>query len=197
MPDPRPRRASPWRWPAAWALALGFLAAVVFLVPAAWIQWFFSPLDLERGSRAEPRPWLVLVPPPEVLPAAPMDEPQKRPPAPAPTPPPADWWTAAWRVRVADDVAAGTAAASEDSDRIVLDALGLPTDLAMIVRPDSVMAARLLLMQREDSFRFDELKPYLSAMTRAAAYRDLQSRVADMYDDFLRQDIMVTPRRDP
>lgn len=197
MPDPRPWRASPWRWPLAWAFVLGSLAALVFLVPASWIAWFFSPLDLEQGRTPEPRPWLVLVPPPEVLPEVPAAEPEKRPPPPVQAPPPADWWTAAWRVRAADDVAAGTAAAVEDSARVVLDALGLPTDLAMIVRPDSVMAARLLLMEREDGFRFDELKPYLSAMTRAAAYRDLQSRVADMYDDFLRQDIMVTPRRDP
>ncbi|MFN2370010.1 MAG: hypothetical protein ABR506_02525, partial [Candidatus Krumholzibacteriia bacterium] len=79
-----------------------------------------------------------------------------------------------------------------DSARILLDAVGLPVELAMIARPDSALAARLLLLRREDAMRFDALKPYLHAMGRSAMYRDLQARVADMYDDFLRQEIIVT-----
>ena len=131
----------------------------------------------------------MLVPPPEVTV---LDRGAPPPPLPAPgVPPAADWWTRGWRVRVADDLAVGLRPTAEDSSRVVLDALGLPTNLAMLVRPDSLLAARLLIMRREDGFRFDELKPYLQAMTRAAMYRDIQARAADMYDDFLHQDIIV------
>ena len=58
-------------------------------------------------------------------------------------------------------------------------------------RPDSVLAARLFLMQVEDSFRFDELKPYLQAMARSRDYADIMSRAADMYDNFLATEIMT------
>lgn len=170
---------------------MGLLLAGVFLVPQSWMDAFFSPLDLRPDDgRERPRPWLVLVPPPEV---AVLDR-SAPPPPPLPAaiePPAADWWARGWRVRVADDLAEGLRPTPEDSSRVVLDALGLPTNLAMLVRPDSLLAARLLIMRREDGFRFDELKPYLQAMTRAAMYRDIQARAADMYDDFLHQDIIV------
>ena len=185
------RRESPWRWPAAVGLTIGLLLAGVFLVPQSWFDAFFSPLDLGADDgRTKPRPWLVLVPPPQVAVldrGTPPAPPEPAPPEPAT----ADWWTRGWRVRVAEDLAAGLSPTPEDSSRVVLDALGLPTDLAMLVRPDSLLAARLLIMRREDGFRFDELKPYLQAMTRAAMYRDIQARAADMYDDFLHQDIIV------
>ena len=185
------RRGSPWRWPAAIGLTIGLLLAGVFLVPQSWLDAFFSPLDLQPDDGLkQPRPWLVLVPPPEVIAQDRRAPPP--PPLPAPSEPPvADWWTRSWRVRVADDLAASLRPTPEDSSRVVLDALGLPTNLAMLVRPDSLLAARLLIMRREDGFRFDELKPYLQAMTRAAAYRDIQARAADMFDDFLHQDIIV------
>ena len=185
------RRCSPWRWPAATAVALALLGGVLAL-PEAWIHRFFSPLDLDRGTGTPPRPWLVLSPPP-VIEAAPAHEPVRPRPEPEPpAPPAADWWTRGWQVRVAEDVAVATAPTAEDSSLVVLQALDLPVNLAMLARPDSVLAARLLLMQREDGLRFDELKPYLHAMSRAAAYRDIQSRAADMYGDFLKMDI-ITP----
>jgi hypothetical protein len=59
------------------------------------------------------------------------------------------------------------------------------------VRPDSVLASRLLILQQEDSFRFDELKPYFEAMARAHDYSDIMSRAADMYGEHLGSQIMV------
>ena len=47
------------------------------------------------------------------------------------------------------------------------------------------------MLQLEDSFKFDELKPYLRAMTKSRAYADILSRAADMYDDFLGTEIMT------
>ncbi len=58
-------------------------------------------------------------------------------------------------------------------------------------RPDSLLASRLFLLRVEDSFKFDELKPYLSAMARSRDYADIMSRAADMYDHFLAQEIMT------
>ena len=160
-------------------------------MPRAWIAFFFSPLDLDRFAATEAAaPWLVLLPPPEVAvaPETSADEPADRP---APTPPAPDWWTSAWRVRIADAQVEGFAATPRDSAHVLLDALHLSGDLSRLARPDSVIAARLLLLQREDSLRFDELKPYLHALARARVYRGVQARKADMYDDFLRQDIIV------
>ncbi|MFO7608168.1 MAG: hypothetical protein R6X35_03055 [Candidatus Krumholzibacteriia bacterium] len=189
---PMHRRASPWRWPAAVGLAVGLLLAGVFLVPRAWLDALFSPLDLERADRrAPPRPWLVLLPPPEIRVAAP-DRPDPPDPVPRALAPQPDWWVRGWRIRAAEDLATSLAPTPADSARILLDAVGLPVELAMIARPDSALAARLLLLRREDALRFDALKPYLHAMARSAMHRDLQARVADMYDDFLRQEIIVT-----
>lgn len=185
------RRESPWRWPAAAALAGALLAAVVFLVPPGWFGFLLGSRGVEPTAYREPRPWLVLVPPPEVQPAAPDAPAPLRPVRRDAEPPPADWWTRAWRVRVADDVARAVLPTPEDSSRVLLDAVGLPTNLAVLVRPDSVLAARLVLMRREDALHFAELEPYFHAMARAAMYRDLQSRVAFMYDDFLRQEVIV------
>lgn len=190
---PMHRRGSPWRWPVAVGLAVGVLLAGVFLVPRAWLDYLMTPLDLDRAVRhGPPRPWLVLLPPPQIRAALP-DEP---PPAPekalSPVVPEPDWWTLGWRVRVAEDLVRAVRPTPADSARVLLDAVGLPADLAMLARPDSALAVRLLLLQRHDGLRFDALKPYLLAMGRAAMYRDLQSRVADMDNDFLRQEIIVT-----
>ncbi len=185
------RRESPWRWPAAVALAGGLLAAVVGLVPPAWFAFLFGSRPLEPAAVRQPLPWLELLPPPVVQAAAPTARPPVVPVRREPEPPPADWWTRAWRVRVADDLSRAVQPTPEDSSRVLLEAVGLPVDLGLLVRPDSVLAVRLVLMQRVDALRFDELKPYLHAMARASMYRDLQSRVADMYDDVLHQEIIV------
>jgi hypothetical protein len=188
------RRGSPWRWPAAAFLALGVLLAGTLLTPRAWITWFLTPRDMSRlAERETPAPWLTLLPPP-VVEIAPPPRPERRtePPPPDTGPrPDADWWREGWRIRIAAAVGPSLQPTPEDSVRYLLTSLGLETDLVMRARPDSVMAVRLILLERESSFRFDELKPYFQAMTRARAYADLQSRVADMYDHFLASEIMA------
>ncbi len=124
-----------------------------------------------------------MVPPREV------PEPPTRP-VPA-TPPPNEWWQEGWRIRVAEASADVLRPTPADSVVFLLTTLGLPQDLLARARPDSVLEARLLLMVRKDAFRFDELKPYFGALTRARAHADLQSRVADMYDHHLASQIMV------
>ena len=188
---PMRRRESPWRWPVCCGVAITLLAGFVLWTPRSWIAGFFSPLDLERpGRRETPAPWLVLLPPPEVtVVSAPPAEPDLA--APPPPPRAADWWSRGWRIRVGAARDQDFAPTSEDSAHVLLQALHLDRNLDRLVRPDSVIAVRLLLLQREESLRFDELKPYLSAMARARAYRDIQARAADMYDDFLRQQIIV------
>lgn len=77
---------------------------------------------------------------------------------------------------------------------MALDLLGVTSGLRAGARADSLLASRLRLLRLKDDFRFDELKPYLHALSRSAAYADIMSRSADMFGDFLEQEIMVTPR---
>jgi hypothetical protein len=189
-------RRDPWKWPACIGLTVALLLTVVFLVPASWIAAFFSPLSLaERMERERAGSWLAVLPPPVVESVA-----DREPVPPAPDPddvPPIDhrdpdWWSRGWVVQATphgpeDNVRK----AADDSVTILLAALGVERDFMARARPDSVLAARIFLLQVEDSFRFDEMKPYLTAMARARDYADIMSRAADMYDDFLRQEIMT------
>ena len=187
------RRGNPWRWPVAVLVTCSLFLGGLFFTPDAWIDWFMNPRDSVRlaDGRAV-RPWLVLVPPPviEVI-RAPTVEPVDRRPPGEPAPEMADWWRRGWRIRVAETASRDLRPSAEDSTRYLLTSLGLAPDLARRARPDSILAARLILLRRQESYRFDELKPYFEAMTRARAYADLHSRVADMYDNFLAQEIMV------
>lgn len=186
----------PGKWPACIGLTLVLFLGVVFLVPESWIAAFFSPLSLaERLEREKQAAWMVILPPPpvEMVPdheTAP-DEPPPVDEQPAPHLDP-DWWTRGWRIRVDPEVRLQESrAAARDSVEILLTALGVERDFMTRARPDSVLAARLFILQVEDSFRFDEMKPYLSAMARSRAYADIMSRAADMYDDFLGSQIMT------
>jgi hypothetical protein len=187
------RRQDPWKWPVT-GLAVLLLLGGLLLVPAAWIRSFFSPLDLrEHEAERAGRRWLAILPPPEIA-VAPPDEPP--PPAPQterPRPPreDPDWWTAGWEVRAGEEIVRDLRPAPPDSAVVVLEALGLGADFMMRVRPDSLLARRLVLLRQEDSFRFDELKPYLAAMARARDYADLMSRAADMYGEHLQSEIMT------
>ncbi len=187
------RRSNPWRWPAFTALAVVLLLTFTLGMPRSWIDSFLSRHDPGRWSDAKAsRPWLVLLPPPvvEVVPLR-RAEPAEVPPRNEPVPEVADWWREGWRIRIAETVRGDLRPSAEDSTRYLLTSLGLAPDLAQRARPDSILAARLILLRRQESFRFDELKPYFEAMTRARAYADLHSRAADMYDNFLAQEIMV------
>jgi hypothetical protein len=188
-------RTSPWKWPACIGLAFSLLLGVVFVVPRHWIDAFFSPLSLtDRWQQKQGPQWLVLVPPPELeivtdpQPDRPVHRRESLFPRDHLDP---EWWTRGWRIEPVtgpQEIAGRTA---RDSVAILLTALGVERDFMKRTRPDSVLAVRLFMMKVEDSFRFEELKPYLSAMARCRDYADLMSRKADMYDDFLRQQIMT------
>jgi len=187
------RRGSPWRWPVAVLVTLGLFMGGLVLTPDSWIDWFLDSRDIHGPDHDRAaQPWLVLLPPPEleVTPAPIVERVERQPPA-DPVPDVADWWRRGWRIRVADTARVQPRSTPEDSARYLLTSLGLAADLPQRARPDSILASRLLLMQREESYRFDELKPYFAAMTRARAYADLYSRVASMYDNFLAQEIIV------
>ena len=188
-------RRDPWKWPFSIGFTLVVFLGSVFLLPQPWIDAFFSPLSLtERLSQQQETPWMVIQPPP-VIEHVPDHLPEPADPAPEPDRDPfhqdPDWWTRGWIVRAAEDSAASVSPAVEDSVAILLRALGVERDFMTRARPDSVLAERIFLLLVEDSFNFDELKPYLSAMGRARDYADIYSRAADMYDNFLQQEIMT------
>jgi hypothetical protein len=189
-------RRDPWKWPACIGLTFALLLGVVFLVPASWIEAFFSPLSFtERMERQRAGPWLAIMPPPVVEsvtdrePVPPAADPEEDPPVDHRDP---DWWSRGWVIQATPRGSQDNSGkAADDSVTILLAALGVERDFMARARPDSVLAARIFLLQVEDSFRFDEMKPYLTAMARARDYADIMSRAADMYDDFLRQEIMT------
>lgn len=189
-------RSDPWKWPVCVGLTFVLLAAV-FLLPAGWIHSFFSPLSLlERLQNEQETQWLTILPPPpvELVPDQKTDPtPKDQPPEPPEFYQDPDWWTAGWRVQTVtmESPPGPQGWTAEDSVAVLLTALGVERDFMARARPDSLLASRLFLLQVEDSFRFDELKPYLTAMARARDYADIMSRAADMYDDFLAMEIMT------
>ena len=188
-------RSHPWKWPLSVALALLLTGSIFLWLPEGWLT---IGRDREAGrgryAREAPPAWLVLAPPPEIQIEEVAELRDKEDPA-IPEPPPSDprWWTRGWRVVTEEAVGRDLrpAPAAVDSVAIFLEHLGVGSDLLSQVRPDSVLAARLILLQRENQMRFDELKPYYQAVTRCEAYSDILSRAADMYGDFLQQEIMV------
>jgi len=188
-------RRNPWKWPICIGLALTMVLVAGYLIPAHWIDAFFSPLSLvERLERDQASRWMVIIPPPQVE-IVPDHQRETTPSRLDPEFPEShrdpDWWTQGWRIRPVVDAGPQEVQAVVDSVRILLRALGVERDFITRTRPDSVLANRLALLRIEDSFKFDEMKPYLSAMARSRAYADIMSRAADMYDDFLRQEIMT------
>ena len=114
-------------------------------------------------DRRDPWKWPLVQPVPET-------QQSQRPPVDRTD---AQWWQLALRSRITDDRALARPAAPIDSVRALLRTLGLSEDFAVRARPDSTLAARLLLMER------------------AEAYRDLVSRATAMYDEFLQHEIMT------
>lgn len=185
---------NPWKWPVVILLAVLLLCGGVLFTPRSWIEYFFSPLSLEPVGESVPRRgWLEIQPPPVVeITERPAEREPERPEPETPeiweNP---DWWRDGWRIKTETETGRALRATAADSAAVLLTELGIGQDFFSMVKPDSLLASRLHLLKLEDSYRFDELKPYLSAMTRARAYRDIQSRAADMYDNFLATDIMV------
>lgn len=195
------RPTDPWKWPLAMASAL-VLMLVLLALPRSWIFLLPGPRDLPppHPASGEAR-WLVLSPPPVVevvppdQPALPTDD--KKVESPAFTP--ADWWRRGVVVEVGKKSGApqGDSRRDEfDSVAVALRMLGVAPDLLERVRPDSLLAARLQLLQVADGQRLEGLKPYLRALARADAYADIMARAADMYNEFLGREIRVTPRAD-
>jgi len=170
--------------------------ALLLLVPRNWI--FLLPAGNRRTCPRESgqgRNWLQLQPPPEIqVDPAPQSTPERRTVRPD-TFQPADWWrpgVAVSPLRGGDDRPGPVA--RRDSMDMILDLLGVQPDVARRAFPDSLLEARLKLLAVRDGLSFDSLKPYLDALVRSGAHADMQSRKADMYNDFLGREIMVTPR---
>ncbi len=197
------RPADPWKWPLAFVSAL-VLILVLLVLPRSWIFLLpdFRNLHPPPPAFGEAR-WLVLSPPPAVE-IVPPDQPAPRvndKKVENPVFTPADWWRCGVVLEVGkrgDVPGRGPGRDVLDSAAVALRMLGAVPDLLERVRPDSLLAARLRMLKIADGQRFEELKPYLRALTRAGAYADMLSREADMYNDFLGREIMVTPRaQDP
>ncbi len=185
-------RSDPLKWPFAIGLTFACLLAGIFLVPVAWFDFFFSPLDLREFSSLGPeKEWLVLVPPPDLEVQQESLSPTKVTVTEETVVQDPDWWTSGWRIRISNEAVTDLKPAPLDSVAVVLQALGVGLDFTRKALPDSLLNHQLMLLRIEDSFAFEELKPYLSAMTRARAYADMKSREADMYDEHLSSQIMV------
>jgi hypothetical protein len=186
-------RREPWKWPVCIGVTVAVFLGTAFLLPASWIRHFFSPLPLavERTDRAARR-WLVVLPPPEL---EPVGRHEQDPPPPARQPrrdfQDPRWWQEGWRIRQDDAATRLLAVAPTDSLEILLNVLGLEREFMMQARPDSILAAKLLLLAVEESFNFDELKPLWQGVARSRAYADILSRAADMYGEHLQSEIMV------
>jgi hypothetical protein len=79
-----------------------------------------------------------------------------------------------------------------DSTQLILARLGLAPDLAAQARPDSVLAARLIWLTRREGYLPQDIRPLLLSIGRAGVYRALAARAAEMYDEFLDQEIITT-----
>jgi hypothetical protein len=193
----------PRRWAVCSALAVALLLAAVFLIPAAWIDAFFSPLVRFAQRQDEPPPEaLVLLPveivsaKPEVVPvpdavAPPVSEGTLRPEE--------EWWRTAWQVRLRAGVAGDLRAGANRRDSLAARMAwhGVLTDLLERVEPDSATASLLARLYLQEGFRLEpDLRSFLWARGYALAYGDLVSREAEMFDEHLRRTIQVTDSPD-
>lgn len=192
---PNMRRHHPLKWPVVITMALACLCAFVFIVPARWINQFFSPLELaETKILKNSEDWLIILPPPvvestpEVLEPPDIKEPLKVIPPATDDP---GWWVSAWQIKTENHSPSFLASSSRDSVELILDALGVGLDFTRKALPDSLLNHRLMLLRIEDDFNFDELKPYIAALGLARAKADKHSREAAMYDEHLGSTIMV------
>ena len=193
MPALMPRRPDASTWPLAWSLAAVWLL-LMLAVPESW-WWLLIPDRPAAGADAAPRlTVLELVdieirrPPPPVV-RVPDDAPPPRAPA-----PPADaaWWTDAWNVRIAADLAA-PAAGDTVLTRPVLDLLAAgPTIDAILARPDSLIEARLWQLVQEHQLARNDARGIYTAIAKARAFADMKSREAAMFDEFARETVPVT-----
>jgi len=189
-------RNDPWKWPFVLTLTAGLWPAAIFWLPTGVIDFVFAPhRQLTDRHQRPPARWITLVPPPQirVVETEPTDRKASEPP-PVEVATDPDWWTSGMRIRIVDAtvLTAGPPRATlRDTVELILHELGIVRELEMIDRPDSVVAAALVLLAREDALKFADLEPYFSAVARSRDYADIMSRAADMYGDFLQQEIRV------
>ena len=177
------------------AVALVFLFAGIFLVPSHWLYLFFPPSETRAIAHQKmPVGWFQILPPLEIESVREAFVPFKKPDPPKKNTPSVDdpgWWTAAWQVKSTMENSFLMAPSSRDSVALLLETLGVGIDFSRKALPDSLLNHRLMLLRIEDGFSFEELKPYLSALGKARAMADKQSREAAMYDEHLGSQIMV------
>jgi len=114
-------RHEPLKWPFAIGLALLLLFGGIFLIPAHWINLFFSPLDLsDELDSQRPVQWMTILPPLEIEPSPEIvpepENPPKIPPVPRQDDP--RWWTRGWQVRTDNQVQTFFAPATVGSDHL-------------------------------------------------------------------------------
>ncbi len=192
-------RHEPWKWPLCVGVAVSLMLVLAFGLPRSWLGFLLSGSNAVAVDAAPPpEQWLVLMPPP----VWDISEPEPDPP-PELQKPPEDlvdqmhqdprWWTERWAVAAEQDegLFARPRPAAVDTIQLLLAELGLGASFMTRAQPDSVLAARLFLLQLEDSFRYEELKPYLIQMARSQTYANILAKAADMYDEHLSQTIQV------
>ncbi|MCP4293016.1 MAG: hypothetical protein GY780_14415 [bacterium] len=166
-------------------------------MPFNWLDFIFSSSHTVPSAKSKPKVgWLNILPPLTI--ELQKDElvPEKPTPLPPVVPPAEDpgWWTEGWRIQVvnqSENLLQDSRASGIDSVGLVMEALGLGLDFSRRALPDSILNHHLMLLRIEDNFAFEELKPYLKAMTRGRALLDKKSREADMYNEHLGSKIMV------
>ena len=189
-------RGEPWKWPVSIGLSVGLMLAVALWLPRSWLGFLLVPRAPNAPSKSVlPQRWLTLFPPLEIEVFHPdlasVTEPEPAQPFVQHEDP--RWWQDGWAVSTVDEILlAPPLPALADTVRMLLGELGLGVDFMTRARPDSVLAARLFMLQVEDGFRYEELKPFLASVSRAKAYAAILSRAADMYDEHLAQEIQVT-----
>lgn len=188
-------RNHPLKWALSVGLALLLVWGVFFVVPASWVEALFAPRPhkIATGAPAPP-PWLVLVPPPEILiedrPPDPQEPP--RPPRQPVWEPPADWWHRGVGVAIVADSLPVARVPRPDSLRLALEGWRLPA--GVLALPDSALQQTLALWQIQDSLFPENWKPLWLARGKQWHKADIKSREADMYDEHLQSQIMV-PRQ--
>lgn len=178
------------KWPLSGLVA----AALLSLLLGAADRWLWRGPEMAPPAprAAAPGDWLTILPPawePDTDPTPPA---VRRVLPPAEFPEPAPWWRLAWQQRAVELAGADRASpAPPDSTALVLARLGLLPGLAERVRPDSVLAARLVWLSLREGYLPGEVRPFLKALGRAEAYRAIAAQAAALYDEFLDQQILT------
>jgi hypothetical protein len=179
------------KWTLSGALALLLLGGMLSLAER-WLMGGAGRPPPAVPAWNGPEGWLTFLP--REVEVDPF-EPDRRASAPPAAEPwvEAPWWRLAWEgtfVPASSSPAMSTG--RPDSVQLALARLGLAADFAERARPDSVLAARLIRLSRREGYLPADVRPLLLSIGRAKAYRAVVSRAAEMYDEFLAQEIITT-----